>query len=56
MMPIRSVAMRVSVADVKIVNCLGAGAICVRDYQVAGGEVNWLIDGRCQPSTLPMLI
>jgi hypothetical protein len=30
MMPIRSVAMRVSVADVEIVNCLGAVAICVR--------------------------
>src|SRR5262245_5235940 len=34
MMPMRSVAMRVSVADVEIVNCLGAVAICVRDYQV----------------------
>ena len=34
MMPIRSVAMRVSVADVEIVNCLGAVVIRVRDYQV----------------------
>jgi hypothetical protein len=33
-MPIRSVAMRASVADVEIVNCLGTVVICVRDYQV----------------------
>lgn len=69
MMPIRSAAMRVSVADVEIVNCLGAVAICVRIRDAIFGISRLpsqaarsigLIDGlcgeRCEPLTLRMLI